>query len=59
MPVILTTPQEMDVWMRADWSEASALQRPLPDDILRIVATGERQDEPDALETPVQKGLLL
>lgn len=45
MPVILTTAEEMDVWLRADWSEASAQQRPLPDEALRIVATGERKDE--------------
>jgi putative SOS response-associated peptidase YedK len=44
MPVILTTPAEIDLWLEAETIEALALQRPLADDVLRIVAKGEKED---------------
>jgi putative SOS response-associated peptidase YedK len=49
MPVILTTPAEIEAWMTALAEEALKLQRPLPDCFRSIVARGERQDEAPAL----------
>jgi putative SOS response-associated peptidase YedK len=44
MPVILTTQEEIDIWMMAPALEALRLQRPLADDALIVVARGEKQD---------------
>jgi putative SOS response-associated peptidase YedK len=46
MPIILTTPEEVDLWLLADAPKALELQRPLPDDALRIIASGEKEDGP-------------
>ncbi|MGO8798483.1 MAG: SOS response-associated peptidase [Roseiarcus sp.] len=44
MPVILTTPDEFETWLSAPVEEALALQRPLPNEALKVVATGQRAD---------------
>jgi putative SOS response-associated peptidase YedK len=57
MPVILTTPEEIDTWLSAPTDEALTLQRPLADAALKIVARGQKQD---GAESQAQtSGLLL
>ena len=46
MPVILTKPDEIEMWMSAPAPEAVKLQRALSDDALRVVARGQKEDGP-------------
>jgi putative SOS response-associated peptidase YedK len=45
MPVIFTNEAEIEQWMTTPAEEALKLQRPLPDGMLSVVASGERKDE--------------
>jgi putative SOS response-associated peptidase YedK len=38
MPVLLTTPEEVERWLNMHWEDAKLLQRPLPNGILEIVS---------------------
>jgi putative SOS response-associated peptidase YedK len=50
MPTILMTPEEIDLGLEGETIEALKLQRPLPDEALRIVAQGEKEDRAAAFE---------
>jgi hypothetical protein len=46
MPVIFTTPDEVECWLTAPPDKALKLQRPLPDGTLQVVTRGVKEDPP-------------
>lgn len=44
MPVIFTTPEEVERWLTVPSDQALAMQAPLLDGTLKIVAQGEKED---------------
>ena len=46
--MIFTKPEECEAWLTQPWELAKAMQRPLPDGALTIVARGEKEDPPAA-----------
>lgn len=50
MPVLLTTQETWNTWLTGSVDDAVALQRPLPNKMLRIVAMGEKNDQAPVTE---------
>jgi putative SOS response-associated peptidase YedK len=57
MPVILTTPEDIEAWMTAPWPEAARLQRPAPADALVIVEKPATQIKSPVAASPTQGSL--
>lgn len=57
MPVILTTPDEIQTWLTAPKEEAILLQRSLPDDVLQVVSVGRKEDPPSSQTEEPEKHL--
>ena len=47
MTVILTTPEEYEIWLTAPTEVALELQRMLSDEMLEVVAEGAKSDQPE------------
>ena len=45
MPVLLTRPEEFDIWMRGTTREALVLAREYPSDRMQIVQTGYDKED--------------
>ncbi|MGH6846443.1 MAG: SOS response-associated peptidase family protein [Methylocella sp.] len=45
MPVLLTAAEEWETWLTGSIDEAIALQRSLPNEVLRIIATSAKSDK--------------
>jgi putative SOS response-associated peptidase YedK len=44
MPVLLLSEQDRETWLTGTLDAALALQRPAPDDALRVIAISQKQD---------------